>query len=56
MSKSIVTVNLTRPQVEHLLSALSDVRREGSYYGNKAQYWARHESIERLLVKASNEP
>lgn len=38
-------ITLTEDEVVHLCTLLADAEREGSYYGNKAQYWARHKRI-----------
>ena len=47
-----VKVILTEPQINHLLTLLQDAGREGSYYGNRDQYWKRHEAITLALYKA----
>lgn len=39
------TVILTAVEVDHLLTLLHDAEHEGSYYGNREQYWKRHARI-----------
>jgi hypothetical protein len=36
-------------EISHLLTLLEDAKREGCYYGNRKQYWQRHERIMRHL-------
>ncbi len=38
-------MKLTRVEVDHLLTVLVSIKAEGNYYGNRAQYWRRHERI-----------
>lgn len=42
-------VSLTEVEITHLLSLMHDAKVEGSYYGNKEQYWKRHDRIEEKL-------
>lgn len=46
-------IKLTEVEIDHLLTLLLDAEREGSYYGNKARYWERHERITRKLNTAT---
>lgn len=40
-----VTVTFTAAEADHVLTLLRDASLEGSYYGNREQYWRRHERI-----------
>lgn len=51
-----VTLTLTRPEATHLLYLLHDNEREGWYYGNKAQWQARHTRIAAKLAATEEEP
>lgn len=42
-------MKFTDVELWHLLSLLDDAEAEGGYYGNKAQYWKRHERIKAKL-------
>jgi hypothetical protein len=44
-----VTFTLTLPQLDQLLTLLRDAHDEGSYYGNREMYWARHYAIVKAL-------
>lgn len=35
----------TLSEINHLVAVLMENEREGWYYGNKEQYWKRHQSI-----------
>lgn len=39
------TIVLTIPEVRHLLTLLADAAERGDYYGNRTQYWRRHQRI-----------
>ena len=43
-------IELTGAQINHLLTLLHDAEEEGSYYGNKAQYWKRHAAFVKALA------
>lgn len=40
-----IRVTFTSSECDHLLMLLSDAETEGSYYGNREQYWKRHARI-----------
>ncbi len=44
-------IELTVAEVSHLMTLLRDAKDEGSYYGNRDQYWARAKRIEAALAK-----
>jgi hypothetical protein len=48
----VITVQLTLPQVAHLLHLLHADAEEGSYYGNKEQYYAGTQAIIKVLGQA----
>lgn len=48
-SPKTVTIELTRVELEHVLSALYDSVAERNYYGNPEQYWMREARIIRKL-------
>lgn len=52
------TIRLTLAERNHLLALLEERTREGSYSGNREQYWVRHKRIvEKLFPKdRSREP
>lgn len=52
MSERRVTVPLTGVEIVHILTALRDATRDGSYYGNKDQFQKRHTRINNKLEKA----
>lgn len=43
--RDAIDLTLTGPERRHLQTLLADAETEGSYYGPKAQYWARHKRI-----------
>ena len=45
-------MTLTSSEISHLLGALQSMKDEGYYYGNKEQYWKRHE---KLIAKLEQE-
>jgi hypothetical protein len=45
-------MTLTSSEISHLLGALQSMKEEGYYYGNKEQYWKRHE---KLIAKLEQE-
>ena len=55
MSNKRYPVLLTVVEAGHLLQLLGRNETEGSYYGDREQYWARHERIARVLT-AIGEP
>jgi hypothetical protein len=44
-------MTLTSSEISHLLGALQSMKDEGYYYGNKEQYWKRHDVIVAKLQK-----
>ena len=42
---------LTEAELNHLISLLNDNAKNEQYYGNKKQYWKRHETLYELFVK-----
>jgi hypothetical protein len=42
-------VILSEVEINHLLTLIADSEREGSYHGNREQYWKRSERIKREL-------
>ena len=40
---------LTKAEKNHILYLLEDNYRRGEYYGNKEQYWKRHDRILKKL-------
>jgi hypothetical protein len=44
-NQSIPNGNLTETERDHLLTLLAEAKAEGNYYGNRDQYWRRHERI-----------
>ena len=50
-------MRFTDVERDHLLTLLADAEAEGGYYGNKTQYWKRHERIKaKLLASAPAAP
>lgn len=45
-------VRLSRAQAEQLLSYCKDAYEAGCYYGNREQFWKRHEQIQGALYAA----
>ena len=45
-------MTLTTAQAAHLLTLLHNAAEEGSYYGNREQYYARTQSLIKLLGEA----
>ena len=45
MEEEAMKVTFTDVEIKHLLRLLLDAVDDGSYYGNKQQYWARHKRI-----------
>lgn len=41
----------TDVEISHIVSVLMENEREGWYYGNKEQYWKRHQRILDKLLK-----
>lgn len=41
MSRPVASVELSRVEVDHLLTILRDAMQDGSYYGNRALYYRR---------------
>ena len=42
---------LTRIEIDHVMTILRDASREGSYYGNREQYWRRHDRVWKKLER-----
>jgi hypothetical protein len=55
VSKRKVTVILTDVEIYHVLTALRDATRDGSYYGNRDQFYKRHARINGKLEEAVKE-
>lgn len=49
MSTPAFTVTLTTAQMAHLINLLQERAEDGSYYGNREQYYARTQSLIELL-------
>ena len=43
-------IELTMPEASHLLTLLNERIEDGSYYGNKKQYYARSECIYKKIM------
>lgn len=50
-----MSAKLTVPEWRHLLALLNDAEEQGAYYGNKEQYWDRHDRIMQKLQDLFNE-
>ena len=48
-AKTVLTITLTLPEINHLWSLIQTNEREGCYYAPKDQYWARSERIKKKL-------
>jgi hypothetical protein len=48
MKKSIVLLSMA--QFNHIISALELEKRNGEYYGDKEQFWKRHDMLYNMLV------
>ena len=49
MSAKQYTIKFTEAEIDHLRTLLQNNRREGSYYGDRKQYYDRTERIDRKL-------
>ena len=47
---------LTRAELNHLYSVLCDAQAEGYYYGNRGQFYARHQRIMDKVLIALPDP
>ena len=45
-------ITLTRGELDHVLTVLKDNEREGWYFGNREQYWQRHQRIVQKIEAA----
>jgi hypothetical protein len=50
--KRNVTLTLTPVEADHVYALLIAAMAEGNYYGNRAQYWKRHQRITDKLVRS----
>lgn len=48
MKKTIVLLSMA--QFNHIISALELEKRNGEYYGDKEQFWKRHDILYNMLV------
>lgn len=48
----MVTIAVSRVELDHVLTVLRDARRDGSYYGNREQYYSRHDRIFARLAQS----
>jgi len=46
-----ITLDLTKTQYEQLVTYALWAEENGVYYGNRAQFWKRHEKIKEQLCK-----
>ena len=46
-------MKLTEVERDHLLTLMAEAEAGGCYYGNKAQYWKRHERIKAKLLASA---
>lgn len=44
------TVKLTEAELNHLVGLIADNERDGTYYGNRRQYWKRSFMIKQKLL------
>ena len=51
-----MTIDLTAAEASHLLTLLNERIEDGTYYGNREQYYARSERIYRKIMDAIKEP
>lgn len=50
--RAMATVRLSRIELDHVLTILRDASRHGDYYGDRRQYWNRHERVWKRLEMA----
>lgn len=48
----IATIVVSRVELDHVLTVLRDARQDGSYYGNREQYYRRHDRIFARLAQS----
>ena len=52
MKQHKIELILTKTQLEQLHYYIEQAEFDGTYYGNKAQYWKRHNVIKEAVEKA----
>ncbi len=46
-----MTIKLTLPELDHVIFALKKIKENGEYYGNREQFWKRHERVSEIFLK-----
>lgn len=44
------TIKFTKAELNHLVTLIADNEREGTYYGNRKQYWKRSFKLKQKLL------
>jgi hypothetical protein len=44
-------IKLTLSELDHVICALEMVKENGEYYGNREQFWKRHERVSEIFLK-----
>ena len=50
MERNIIVAAFSLPEVQHILSLIQDNESEGTYYGNRNEYWLRSNRIKAKLL------
>ena len=50
MSRNVVSITLTLPEISHILGLIQSNESEGNYYGNRDEYWLRSNRIKAKLL------
>lgn len=49
-----MTIKLTLPELDHVIFALKKIKENWEYYGNREQFWKRHERVSEIFLKQSD--
>lgn len=50
MSRNTVSIMFTLPEVSHILGLIQSNESDGTYYGNRNEYWLRSNRIKAKLL------
>ena len=50
MGRNMITLTLSLVEVNHILNLIRDNESEGTYYGNRDEYWLRSNRIKAKLL------